>query len=190
MSQAFRLLTPILLAVAVPVFAQAPAAPFAQANRPDNLKGLCEQIQKAVAANDVNRAAALVKPLLPDEARIRKALREDAPADVVNNIVALHKAVTAGDAGRLFQPKPTQVVVQVHGATTEEIRTYARGTIVYDEFPSATQDLAKTVLRPGVTFYEVEFLEPGQQQGMKYHLFFWDGTRWTMLGPIWRAFRR
>jgi hypothetical protein len=42
-------------------------------------------------------------------------------------------------------------------------------------------------LRPGVTFYEVEFLEPGKDAGMKYHLFYWDGKQWSMLGPVWRA---
>jgi hypothetical protein len=37
-----------------------------------------------------------------------------------------------------------------------------------------------------MTFYEVELLEPGKEYGMKYHLFFWDGKQWTMLGPVWR----
>jgi hypothetical protein len=45
------------------------------------------------------------------------------------------------------------------------------------------------VLRPGVTFYEVEFLQPGQPRGIKYHLFYWDGRRWAMLGPVWRSAR-
>jgi hypothetical protein len=21
---------------------------------------------------------------------------------------------------------------------------------------------------------------------MKFHLFYWDGAQWTMLGPVWR----
>ena len=25
------------------------------------------------------------------------------------------------------------------------------------------------------------------EMGMKYHLFYWDGRQWTMLGPVWRA---
>jgi hypothetical protein len=45
------------------------------------------------------------------------------------------------------------------------------------------------VLRPGLTFYQVEFLEPGKDDGMKYHLFYWDGEQWTMLGPIWRVLK-
>jgi hypothetical protein len=38
-----------------------------------------------------------------------------------------------------------------------------------------------------MTFYEVEFLEPGKDLGIKYHLFYWDSRQWTMLGPLWRA---
>ena len=38
-----------------------------------------------------------------------------------------------------------------------------------------------------MTFYEVEFLEPGKDAGMKYHLFYWDGKQWSMLGPVWRT---
>jgi hypothetical protein len=38
-------------------------------------------------------------------------------------------------------------------------------------------------------FYEVEFVKPGEDMGMKYHLFFWDGARWKMLGPVWRSMR-
>jgi hypothetical protein len=38
-----------------------------------------------------------------------------------------------------------------------------------------------------MTFYEVGFLEPGKDYGVKYHLFYWDGRQWTMLGPLWRA---
>jgi hypothetical protein len=42
------------------------------------------------------------------------------------------------------------------------------------------------MLRPRMTFYEVELVKPGETAGMVYHLFFWDGAQWTMLGPVWR----
>jgi hypothetical protein len=57
------------------------------------------------------------------------------------------------------------------------------------EFPGGTVEIAKQILRPGMTFFEIEFLEPGKESGMKYHLFYWDGRQWTMLGPVWRAMR-
>lgn len=45
------------------------------------------------------------------------------------------------------------------------------------------------MLKPGLTFYEVEVTEPGKQMGTKFHMFFWDGSAWKMLGPAWRAFK-
>ncbi len=45
------------------------------------------------------------------------------------------------------------------------------------------------VLRPGVKFYEVEFVAPGSDSGMKFHMFYWDGSAWKMLGPAWRALK-
>jgi hypothetical protein len=59
--------------------------------------------------------------------------------------------------------------------------------VVFAKFPGGAVKLAGQILRPGMTFYEVEFLEPGKDSGMKYHLFYWDGKQWTMLGPLWRA---
>jgi hypothetical protein len=40
-----------------------------------------------------------------------------------------------------------------------------------------------------MTFYEVEFVPPGKDLGMKFHLFYWDGSQWTMLGPVWRVIK-
>lgn len=169
---------------------QEAGAPFKQENRPANLKALGLEIQKALLAKDVKRAAALTRALLPDEARLRKALREDVPAEVVAQILAFHKGLPVGSEeslARLLAAKPGQSEAQVHGATTEEIRAYAQGSVASEEFPQATQKLAEKVLRPGLTFYELEFVRPGEDAGMKYHLFYWDGSRWAMLGPIWRA---
>ncbi|HZL71116.1 MAG TPA: hypothetical protein VFC86_01550, partial [Planctomycetota bacterium] len=62
-----------------------------------------------------------------------------------------------------------------------------KDSVAFKEFPGGAKKLAETILRPGVTFYEVEFLEPGKDAGMKFHLFFWDGERWAMLGAAWRV---
>ncbi len=39
------------------------------------------------------------------------------------------------------------------------------GSIVFKEFPGGAVELAKNLLRPGLTFCEVEFLEPGKDAG-------------------------
>lgn len=83
--------------------------------------------------------------------------------------------------------KPEQKNVQVHAAKTEDIIKYREGSVAFKEFPGGAKKAAEAVLRPGMTFYEVEFLEPGKDAGMKYHLFYWDGKQWSMLGPVWRV---
>ena len=60
----------------------------------------------------------------------------------------------------------------------------SEGTPAFNEFPGGAKRLAETSLKPGATFYEVEITEPGKDSGMKYHLFFWDGARWRMLGLV------
>ena len=55
--------------------------------------------------------------------------------------------------------------------------------------PAARKKLAEKLLKPGTTFYEVEVTEPGKDSGTKYHMFFWDGAQWRMMGPAWRVLR-
>jgi hypothetical protein len=85
--------------------------------------------------------------------------------------------------------RPEQTLVRVRGATTEQIAEYRIGSVAFEEFPGGAQQIAQQWLRPGTTFYQVTFLKPGDERGTTYHLFFWDGRRWAMLGPAWRGVR-
>jgi len=173
-------------------FGQGAGVPFRHDNHPDNLKALFQAIHRARTANDTRSAAELVRSVLPDEARIRAGLRNGVPDDVVARFVALHKSWpsdTDAAAADLFTMRPDQTEVHVSGATTEELQAYAHGSMAFNEFPGGTQGLAHTVLRPGMRYYEVALVAPGKPRGMKFHFFFWDGSRWTMLGPVWRALR-
>lgn len=165
---------------------------FKQENSAANLKALFQELHKAMSSNDTKTAAAIARGLLPDESRVRKALRDDVPADTVKQIMVAFQGVPTADEkslARVFAADPANTEVQVHSATTEEISRYTQGSEAFNEFPGGARQLAGTILRPNTTFYEVEFLKPGNDLGMKYHLFFWDGTQWTMLGPAWRALR-
>ena len=166
------------------------ARAFQHDNSAENLKSLFQNMQQAQAAGDVQTVRVLTEPLFPDEKRLRQGLRDDAPAETVAAILALHgKFLSDIPLEKIFAADPAKTEVQVHGATTEEIARNQKGTIVFQEFPGGAVDLANSILRPGVTFYEVELLEPGQSRGMKYHLFYWDGSGWSMMGPAWRAWR-
>jgi hypothetical protein len=157
---------------------------------PESLKKLFETIHNLIyVKKDTRSAVALLVSLFPNEERARKAIRDDTPPETLQKIFDYHKQriSLAGEANINELALPEQKVVKVHGATTEEIVAYAQGSVAYAEFPGGTRRIAERILRPGMTFYEVEFLEPGKDLGIKYHLFYWDSRQWTMLGPLWRA---
>jgi hypothetical protein len=163
-----------------------------QANTAANLKDVFQQLRAAQLSGDTAKAAAITRGLLPDEARLRRALKQDVPAETIQKVLAFYRAMIPqrdAELAKLLAADPANTEVRVGAATTEEMAKYAEGSVAFDKFPGAVKDLAPTLLRPGLTFYEVELVKPGERLGMKYHLFFWDGQRWAMLGPIWRALR-
>jgi hypothetical protein len=176
---------PLLAVLAIAVMS---ATAVAQATA-DDLKKHIGTLQAALTAGKTEEAAKITEALIPSQERLKKALSDRVPADVITKFEGLYKAIPREPAqlSKVLAGKPGQTEIQVHAATTEEIAKYAPGSVAANEFPEATKVLAeKGVLRPGVTFYEVEFLEPGKELGTKYHLFYHDGAAWTILGPIWR----
>lgn len=180
----------IVLAFAAPLPAvgQSKDATFKHRNDPKNLKALFELLHHTVhVKKDAKQAAALLRSLIPDEARVKKALKEDVEPETLRQIVEQQqKAAGLGKADVVKLARPEQKVVTVYAATTEEIAKYQEGSVAFKVFPGGARRLAEQVLRPGVTFYEVEFLDPGNEAGIKYHLVYWDGKQWSMLGPMWR----
>ena len=175
----------VVLSLAAGPIAQGQTATFQHQNTAENLKALMQrvfQLQKSP-----REGAALFRSLFPDETRLRAALKADVPAETVRNILDFQKKfASAPDDVVAKVAEPTQTNILVHGASTEDIQRNQEGSVAYAEFPGGARQLANRILRPKMTFYEVEFLEPGKDAGMKYHLFYWDGRQWSMLGPIWR----
>ena len=179
------LICAMALGFCVPAF----AAGFKHENKAENLRALFSAIHQEIhAKKNPKQAAELMQAVMPDEARLKKAFKDNVNPDALKRVVALHKSmppISEKEMGRLARPE--QKNVQVHGAKTEEIIAYKDGSVAYKEFPGGAKKVAEQLLRPGMRFYEVEFLEPGKDAGMKYHLFYWDGKSWSMLGPVWRA---
>lgn len=166
------------------------AASFKQEDKPQNLKAYFELIHQTLhAKKDAKGAAALFKAMVPDQARLKKALKDNAPPDAVKQILEMHKSMTIDEQSVAKLARAEQKEVQVHGAKTEDIIAYKQGSVPYKEFPGGAKKVAEAVLRPGMTFYAVELLEPGKDAGMKYHLIYWDGKQWSMVGPAWRALK-
>ena len=102
-----------LCALALGASLPAAGASFTHENKPENLRALFSTIHQAVhGKKDAKQAAELMQTVMPDESRVKKALKDNVGADVLQRIVG-------------FQ--------------------------------------------------------------MKYHLFYWDGKQWSMLGPVWRV---
>ncbi len=171
--------------------AAAPGAVAAggQKDGPEGLKALFTEVHAAHAAGDFKKGKELTMALLPDKDALKKALKDDVPAETVDAILAPYKDAPPSDeiAAKALVPGNGRTEIRVHGSTTEDLVAYKEGTPAFAEFPGGAKKLAEAILRPGVTFYEVEVTEPGQDSGTKYHMFFHDGARWRMLGPAWRA---
>ena len=165
-------------------------APFKQESTPDNLKQLFEKIARALASGDEKTALALTNAVVPDEAALRKGLKDGlAPETVTQAAEFWKKLLPPEDAkrARVFVPDPASTEVRIYASTTEELLKYEKGSIAFMNFPGGAKKLAETVLRPGMTYFEVSVVKPGTEAGTRFHLFFWTGERWSCLGPLWRA---
>lgn len=165
---------------------------FEYSNDAENLRQLFETLYQLNLDEDYESGAMLVEALLADESCITQALREDTSPKNIEVIMALYETLIPANAdaatkSQLLSAKPEQSEVQVHTATTEELIVNTFGSVAYTKFPTGAHQLASSLLRPETTFYEVEYLEPGKEFGMKYHLFLWQNDHWCMLGPIWRT---
>lgn len=156
---------------------------------PENLKKLWERVVALMKADKPGPALDLVKSLMPDEVAARKAVVPNVDGAALSAMLQHYQTLSAmmkpEKAGRSFKTERDQV--QVHGATTEQI---AEGAPEAAEFPGGARDAARSILRPGMTYYEVELTEPGKDAGTKFHLLYWDGAQWRMLGAVWQATRK
>jgi hypothetical protein len=161
------------------------APPVAAKDGPDGLRDLFVKARTACESKDYVSGRAIVESIIPSKEQLQKIVKAEAPPDFVDQVVSQSREIPELDekAACLLSP-PGRTEIGVHRATTEEIA--ARSTAVTTtEFPAGAQKLAE-LLRPQMTFYEVETVEPGKDRGTKFHMFYWDGSQWLMLGPAWR----
>jgi len=172
----------------------ADAAEFKQENTAENLKAFLQHFQSQIhREKNPTAAAAIFKELLPDEARLEKMMKPETDAATRAKIVAFYKqlkdaAPTGEQIKGMLKAKQTEVLL--YAATTEELIAMEKGSIPYKHFPNSAREFAKTVFRPKMTFYEAEFVELGKDSGREAHLIYWDGTQWTMLGPLYASLRQ
>lgn len=161
---------------------------IAQKDGADGLKAVFEA-SHAACKSDAAKGKAIVTGVLPSKAQLKKIFKDDVADAKLDEVSAPYKEIPPDDkkVACLFAPAG-RTEIKVHASTVEDLIAYKEGTPAFEEFPGGAKRLAETVLKPGQTFYEVEVTEPGKDSGTKFHMFFWDGGQWRMLGPAWRAF--
>jgi len=156
---------------------------------PKNLQKLFSKLQKAIRTNDTKTAVNLTKRFLPDDASLGKAVKNSEALRKIKQMHAQFSTASDEQIATLFAAAPNQTQINVHAATTEQLIAYDKNGTAFKEFPEGAKVAADMILQPQMTFYEIELVEPGNDAGMKYHLFFHDGKNWKMLGPVWRVLR-
>jgi hypothetical protein len=166
-------------------------AAFIQENKAENLKAFFELIYQTIhVKKNPKQAAALFQSLTPDQDRLKKGLKDDVAPEIGQKIIAMYNNFGLPNEANIGQLVPAECnVIEVYGASTEKIAKHLKGSFAYDYFPGGTQQVAERVLRPKLMFYQVKLLAPGETVGITYHLFYWDGQQWSMLGPIWRVLK-
>ena len=129
--------------------------------------------------------------VIPTKESLKKLFKDDVPAASIDQLADQFKELPPSDeaAACIFYPGQGRTEIRVHASSVEDLAAYKEGTPAYEEFPGGARRLAEKSLAPGTTFYEVEVTEPGKDMGTKFHMFFWDGQQWRMMGPAWRVFK-
>lgn len=167
------------------------AAVIAQKDGADGLKALFEAAHEACTSKDFAKGKAITQSVIPGKEQLKKVLKPDVPADQIEKLAEQFKDLPPSDekAACVFYPGNGRTEITVHASTVEDLAAYKEGTPAFEEFPGGARKLAEKVLAPGTTFYEVEVTEPGKDMGTKFHMFFWDGAQWRMMGPAWRVLK-
>ncbi|MFZ2089324.1 MAG: hypothetical protein WAU47_12190 [Desulfobaccales bacterium] len=119
---------------------------------------------------------------------MEKALRDEASPELIPKLLELYQRLGLPNKGNIHELiHPDKSVVAVYGATTEELAANVEGSSAWQNFAGGARRAAAQALRPGMRFYQVKLLAPGQPHGMTFHLFYWDGQQWSMLGKVWQA---
>jgi hypothetical protein len=142
---------------------------------PDGAKALVAEFVKPNAD-----LAALTKTLRPT--------RADYAAVFTSELAAKADAVygPAWDSGQLVvAPKPGQTQVMIMSATSEELKSWTGDA---REFAGGWKDVSAQ-LKPGVTFYQFQFVEPGKQFGMAYDGLAYVNGNWRIFPKPWRVAR-
>lgn len=158
----------------------------------EDLRSQIVLLREAMRAGRKSEGLKRVKVILPNRQSVQAAFRKSVSKEDLDKVANFYKTLIPQDDEALAQVlkvDPRYTRIKVHQASTKELQDYKKNSVAWNHFPGGCKRLAKSYLREQLFFYIVEFLKPEAKRGLKYHLFFWNGEGWTMLGPVWRVFR-
>jgi hypothetical protein len=171
--------------------AQGPAKPAASgASDAEDLAQVVRGIIETQNAGDRQANLAKTRALIPTEAELKALLRPGAASEAFLKAaqeITVEGGAAAKEPPADKQPPPTdRTNVVVHAATTEAIAAYEKGTTAHGEFPGGMKRFAQELAAPGRTWYAVEMLAPGKEDGTRITCFTRLGTKWLLVPKPWR----
>lgn len=193
-----RMAAPILLCTlllsacgedAPPAGSGSGAAPRAAPLTSEQLAERFRAMVAAAKAQDVAAIQGLVTPMIPSRAELAGVLKAGPEADAWLRAYdgPTRETFKPDEAHKAGLGSATRTEIFVHQTTTEELVTYARGSVAFAEFPGGMKDFARSLAAPGRTWWCVEAREPGKESGTRFTAFTEIGGRFVLIVRPWRA---
>lgn len=149
------------------------------------LKKLFNDIKAAHFNRDMKKKAALTRAMLPETSDLeaaftKKGLKKFNMARFKKDIERF--AGTTKQLARLYRIKKANSAYYINKAPTELLASGKHN------LPGGMSQAAK-YLKPGVTWYRLKFVKPGEKLGMAYTAFAHINNRWIFIPKPWRYFR-
>lgn len=145
---------------------------------------LCPDLDWALSCGDLTKASELWASLRPTKNTVRSLLKASADPGVVASIEAVLRAgPTPGELHRAHRVsrgmRPGGITRERDPSAIEATPPELTSRLGRLTLPATAKHLLANDLRPGVRVFEVEFEPLGAVAWL-----YWDGSRWSMLGPV------
>lgn len=144
---------------------------------PEHLKRQMVLLGSQVRNSDTKAVAAFVREALPDAAGLKVALSSSASGQAVEKLAAFFDGLRAkpdADVAKIMEFPHTRTEVVVRPQTPEDLA------------PLVSRPEHLKLLQEGQAFYSVQFVDPKDPLNTRFHLFYWTGSGWQMLGMYWK----
>lgn len=137
------------------------------------LENICRYVLKA----DYKDRKKLTSSLMPDFEDCKSAFSEEKAKDIYRFI----KRINQRHILVMMPEYPQQSQVNIHKAQQADFEAYEG---VAQFFPGGYKEMAK-YLKPGITYYQIRFVEPGHTNGTNFDLLAYVNDHWCLFLSPW-----